>query len=197
VKSEDSCARARFLVWGARFYPKSCKRDPMDNLTIRRASSSDLKRIVELRLLLQEHVEKSNPLTWRMTEEGMRLLKQEVENELATGNVQVLLAEADGEVIGFVQGEVTCRSECMPRTVGHVSLMYVMKRFRRKGVGRRLVTELFKFFSSNKAETLTVRYVIGNTEAERFWKKLGFVSIIMTSSTYLKDLGFKLKGIVN
>ena len=169
----------------------------MNNLTIRRAASSDMKRIVELRLLLQEHVEKSNPLTWRMTEEGMRLLKQEVENELATGKVQVLLAEADGEVIGFVQGEVTCRSEFMPRTVGHISLMYVMKQFRRKGVGRRLVTELSKFFSSNKAETLTVRYVIGNTEAERFWKKLGFVSIIMTSSTYLKDLGFKLKGIVN
>jgi len=169
----------------------------MDNLTIRRAASSDLKRIVELRLLLQEHVEKSNPLTWRMTEEGMRLLKQEVENELATGKVQVLLAEADGEVVGFVQGEVTCRSEFMPRTVGHISLMYVMKQFRRKGVGRRLMKELCKFFTLNKAESLTVRYVIGNTEAERFWKKLGFVSMIMTSSTYLKDLDFKLKGIAN
>jgi hypothetical protein len=44
----------------------------MDDLTIRRAASSDVERIVELRLLLQEHAEKSNSLIWRITEEGKR-----------------------------------------------------------------------------------------------------------------------------
>ena len=114
----------------------------MNNLTIRRAASSDVERIVELRLLSQEHFEKSNPLIWRITEEGKKLLKQKVENDIANSNVQVLLAEADGEIIGYVQGEVTCRSDYMPRTVGQVSLMYVVKQFRRKGVGRRLMEEL-------------------------------------------------------
>jgi len=169
----------------------------MDNLTIRKAASSDVERIVELRLLLQEHVEKSNPLIWRITEEGMKLLKQKVEGDLADSNIQVLLAEADGEIIGYVQGEVTCRSDYLPRTVGHVSLVYVVKQFRRKGVGRRLVKELCKFFNSNKVENLTVRYIIGNKEAERFWRRLGFESIITTSSTYLKELDLKLKAIVN
>ena len=58
----------------------------MDNLTIRRAASSDVERIVELRLLLQEHAEKSNRLVWRITEEGKKLLKQTVENELVNSN---------------------------------------------------------------------------------------------------------------
>ena len=169
----------------------------MDNLTIRRAASSDAEEIVELRLLLQEHAEKSNPLIWRTTEEGKRLLKQKVENDLADSNIHVLLAEADGEIIGYVQGEVTSRSEYMPRTVGQISLMYVVKQSRRKGVGRRLMKELCKFFDSNKAEDLTVRYIIGNKEAEGFWRKLGFESIIMTSSTYLRELEFKLKVTVN
>jgi ribosomal protein S18 acetylase RimI-like enzyme len=169
----------------------------MDNLTIRRASSSDVERIVELRLLSQEHAEKSNPLIWRITKEGKKLLKQKVENDLADSNIQVLLAEADGEIIGYVQGEVTCRSDHMPTTVGQVSLMYVVKQFRRKGVGRRLVKELCKFFGSNKAEDLTVRYIIGNREAEGFWRKLGFEPIITTSSTHPKELDFKLKVMVN
>ncbi len=169
----------------------------MDNLTIRRAASSDVERIVELRLLSQEHFEKSNPLIWRITEEGRKLLKQKVENDLVDNNIHVLLAEADGEVIGYAQGEVTCRSDYMPRTVGHVSLTYVVKQFRRKGVGRRLVKELCSFFNSNKVENLTVRYIIGNKEAERFWRQLGFESIITTSSTCLKELDFKLKRIVN
>jgi ribosomal protein S18 acetylase RimI-like enzyme len=169
----------------------------MDNLTIRSAALSDAEKIVELRLLSQEHAEKSNPLIWRITEEGKRLLKQKVENDLADSNIHVLLAEADGEIIGYVQGEVTSRSDHMPRTVGQVSLLYVLERFRRKGVGRRLMKELCKFFKSNKAEDLTVRYIIGNKEAEGFWRKLGFESIITTSSTYPKELDFKLKVMVN
>jgi len=169
----------------------------MDNLTIRRAASSDMERIVELRLLSQEHAERSNPLIWRITEEGKKLLKQRVENDLADNDIHVLLAEADGEIIGYVQGEVTRRSDHMPTTVGLVSLMYVVEQFRRKGVGRRLMKELCEFFNSNKVEDLTVRYIIGNKEAEGFWRKLGFESIITTSGTYLKKLDLKLKVMVN
>jgi len=165
----------------------------MDNLTIRGAASSDVERIVELRLLLQEHAEKSNSLIWRITEEGKKLLKQKVECDLADSNIHVLLAEVDGEIIGYVQGEVMRRSEYLPRIVGQVSLMYVVKQFRRKGVGTRLMKELCKFFDSNRAEDLTVRYIIGNKEAEGFWRKLGFESILTTSSMYPRELDSKLK----
>ena len=169
----------------------------MDNLTIRRAASSDVDRIVELRLLSQEHFEKSNPLIWRITEEGKELIKQKVETDLTDSNVVVLLAEVGGEIIGYIRGEVTSRIDHMPRTVGQVSLMYVLKQFRRKGVGRSLMKELCKFFNSSKAENLTVRYVLGNKEAESFWRKLGFESIIMTGSTHLRELDSKLSSMVD
>lgn len=165
----------------------------MDEFAIRRATTSDVGAIIKLRLLLQEHIEGSNPRLWRITEEGRKLLKQEIKNDLADSNIRVLLAEAGGEAIGFAQGKITNRSDYAPRTVGLVSLAYVRKQFRRKGVGRRLIKELCKFFNSNKAEHLTVRYVIGNKEAEGFWTKLGFESIISTSATHLEELDFKLK----
>jgi len=158
---------------------------------------SDVESIVELRLLSQEHFEKSNALIWRLTEEGKKLLKQRVENDLADKNTRVLLAELDDNIIGLVQGTVECRSDYMPKRVGQVSLAHVVKRFRRKGVGRRLVKELCRFFNSNKVENLTVRYIIGNKEAEGFWRKLGFETIIMTSAAHLKELEFKLKVMTN
>lgn len=117
-----------------------------------------------------------------------------MENNLADSNIHVLLAEADGEIMAYVQGEVTSRSDYMPRNVGHVPLIYGVKQFKRKGVGRLLVKELCRFFSSNNAEHLTVRYIIGNKETESFWRKLGFESIITTSATYLKKLDFNLKA---
>jgi ribosomal protein S18 acetylase RimI-like enzyme len=72
--------------------------------------------------------------------------------------------------------------------------MYVVKQFRRRGIGRRLIKELCKFFNSNKAEDLTVRYVIGNKEAEGFWRKLGFEPIITTSGTSATELDHKLRS---
>ena len=123
----------------------------MDNLTTRRAASSDVERLVELRLLSQEHAETSNPLIWRITEEGKKLLKQQVENDLTDSNIPVLLAEIDGKIMGYVQGEITRRSGHMPRTVGQVSLMYVLKQFRRKGVGRRPRTITSLTFNGDKS----------------------------------------------
>lgn len=179
------------------FYRKPVKMNSMNKLTIRRAASSDIERIVQLRLLGQKHFEKSNPLIWRLSEEGKKLLKAKVEDELADSNVRMLLAEADGEVIGYIQGEITCRNDHTPRTVGHISLAYVVRKFRRKGVGTRLMIKLLEFFRSNKAENLTVRYIIGNREAEEFWRKLGFKSIITTGSTSPKELDSKLMRIAN
>ena len=167
----------------------------MKNLTIRRATSSDVDTIVRLRLLLQEHAEESNLLVWRITERGKKLLKQGIKKDLSNRNTRVLLANnVDGETIGFAMGEVASRSDYEPRIVGHISLLYVMRRFRRKGVGRRLVKELCKFYNSSKAEHLTVRYIIGNEEAEGFWTKLGFESIISTSATHLNELDSALKA---
>ena len=142
---------------------------------------------------MQEHVEDSNLLVWRIIERGKRLLKQETGKDLSNRNIRVLLAEAGGETIGFAQGEVASRSDYAPRTVGHISLLYVMKRFRRKGIGRRLVKELCEFYNSNKAEHLTVRYIVGNEEAEGFWTQLGFEPIISTGATHLKELDSRLK----
>jgi len=60
-----------------------------------------------------------------------------------------------------------------------------------------LVKELCRFFNSNKVENLTVRYIIGNKEAEGFWRKLGFETIIVTSGVHLKELEFKLKAMMD
>ncbi len=167
----------------------------MENLTIRRAKPSDTKGIVDLRLLGQEHSERSNPSIWRMTKGGKRLLKEKVQNDLADDNIRILLAETDGQILGYVQGEVATRSDFAPRTVGFVSFIYVLEQFRREGIGRRLMKELCEFFDSNKAEYLTLRHIIGNKEADGFWRKLGFESIITTDTIFLKDLNLKLKVI--
>lgn len=138
--------------------------------------------------MLQQHGEDSNPSVWRITEEGKALVKQKVENALVGINSKVLVAEMNGEIIGFIYGEVSRRTDYLPRSVGAISTIYVAKKLRRKGIGVRLVEELREFFNSKRVEHVTLRYIIGNSEAEGFWKKLGFEPIITTAGMRLDEL---------
>jgi len=107
-------------------------------------------------------------------------------------NVQVLVAEAGSETVGFIRGEIADRNDYSPRIVGSVSLMYVIERFRRNGIGRCLVKGLCTSFNSKGIEYLTVRYVIGNREAEQFWQELDFDPIIITAMTNPRKLESRL-----
>jgi len=111
--------------------------DSMTALVIRKAAPLDVERLVELKLLLQQHGEESNPSIWRITEEGKVLLKQKVEDAFMDTNTRILVAEMNREIIGFIQGEVSRRTDYSPKNVGHISTIYVVEKFRRRGVGLR------------------------------------------------------------
>lgn len=156
--------------------------------SIRKATPSDIDKLVQLRLLLQQHCEESNPMIWHMTEEGKTILKQRVQNELSINNSHVLIAEMNGEIIGSAHGEITHRTDYTPKTVGSISTVYVVREFRKRGVGALLVKQLCELFDAEGVEDVTLRYIIGNKEAEAFWRKLGFKPIITTAKTSLKEL---------
>lgn len=164
----------------------------MKGLLIRGATRSDVEKLVELRLLLQRHCEDSNRSIWHVTEEGKTSLKQKVESDLLDSKSHILVAKMNEELIGFVHGQVTHRADYLPRTVGSISTAYVVEKFRRRGVGLRLVKQLCKLFDLEGVEDVTLRYVIGNREAEGFWKNLGFKPVITTAKTRLEELESKL-----
>ena len=160
----------------------------MEGLKLREARISDLDKLVELGFSVQRHVETSNPNIWRITDNGKTGFKLELERMLADREGQVLVAVKDNDPVGFVYGRVSRREDYLPRCVGYISIIYVWEGFRRKGVGSNLIGELCKFFSSKNVEDVTLRYVLGNVKAERFWMKLGFKPLIHTANTSLEKL---------
>ncbi len=160
----------------------------MSSLLIRNAMSSDLEKLVELRLSLQQHAEHSNPLIWKITEEGETLLRQKLEKTLRDSSSCLVVAEIGGEVVGFSHGQILHRTDYLPKCVGGISTIYVAKGFRRRGVGRRLVENLCQFFIREKVEQITLRYIIGNIEAEGFWNKLGLKPVLTTVSIRPEEL---------
>jgi len=166
----------------------------MTGFEVRRAGVEDLERVKEMRLSLQRHLEASNPLVWRATREWENRVRSELEGMLIDGHGRLLVALEGGHMVGFAYGRVHRRAEFFPRCVGEILMVYVEEGFRRRGIGSLLVGELCRFFRSENVEEVTLRYVIGNDEAELFWKNLGFKPVLQTANTSLRDLEDRLKG---
>jgi ribosomal protein S18 acetylase RimI-like enzyme len=158
----------------------------MHSVSVRIATASDLDKLAEMRLLLQQHSEKSNLRIWRITEEGKALLKQDMEKALLEGNTRIVVTTVNEEIVGYALGSVSHRTDYLPKTVGTIATIYVDEKHRRQGAGRHMVEELYKFFKAEKVEQVTLRYIVGNREAEAFWNKLEFTPIIKTASKNLK-----------
>ncbi len=153
----------------------------MSGLKLRKAEVSDVDTIVSMRLSLQRHLEKSNPLIWRYTDEKKKLIGKNLEELLADENHLILIAEVDKEVVGFIHGQVQQRLTHLPTVIGSLATVFVNEGFRRRGIGSRLINEIYKFFRTKKVEDVYLRYVVGNREGVKFWETLGFEPILVTA----------------
>ncbi len=154
----------------------------MPEYTIRLARHADLDRLNDLLLALQDHLEACNPGLWQMTDEGRANLKGQVAGRLQSSGVRALVAEHERDgVIGVVFGRVITNNRYEPAVAGSIDQAFVRADHRRAGIGTRLVSELCRFFAAEGADELTLRYVVDNLEAAKFWTALGFAPRIVTA----------------
>jgi GNAT superfamily N-acetyltransferase len=80
----------------------------------------------------------------------------------------VLLAEDEGEPVGYAWGELR------PNEVGHMNIVYVIPERRREGVTTALVESFAAHARSAGIEHLTLDVATGNTVGREAWRRLGF-----------------------
>ena len=80
----------------------------------------------------------------------------------------VLLAEDDGEAVGYAFGEL------YPESYAHVNIVYVRPEFRRRGVTRALLAEFAARARAQGVEHLTLDVATGNAVGRQVWRRLGF-----------------------
>jgi GNAT superfamily N-acetyltransferase len=141
-----------------------------------------LDRLIELLLALQDRIEASNPDLWRMKPEARHNLKGQIGARLEAANGCALVAEHEEDgIVGVIFGRIVVNNRYTPSQAGQIDQAFVHADHRRAGVGSRLVALLCHFFASEDVEDITVRYVVGNEEADGFWSALGFSPRIVTA----------------
>ena len=151
-------------------------------MKVRTATDRDKTALADLLGLLQEHLVQANPALWRSDLTDCAARASAVVQLLDADDTRVFVAEDQSQLVGCAVARVAVRPAGRPRVVGHILWAFVREVWRRQGVGTALVAQMLAFFESKGVEDISLRYVVGNREAERFWRRLGFAPVIQTAN---------------
>lgn len=90
---------------------------------------------------------------------------------------KILVAEIEGEVVGYTAVMTRVRSEELEdggMEYGLVADLMVLNQFRRRGIGRRLLEAAVQYAAERKVRRLRVGVLAANRQARKLYESLGF-----------------------
>lgn len=100
----------------------------------------------------------------------------------------VLLAEEEGEALGFVYGEV------QPNKLAHVNIVYVRPERRRQGINKALLAEFATRAREGGAQHLTLDVATRNEVGQTVWQRLGFTEWARRLTVRIETLENRVAG---
>lgn len=102
-------------------------------------------------------------------------LRNEIASWLEDRNNLILVAEEDGELIGYFRVGAEKAPAYIDRDkIGLIYDVFVLKPYRRQGIAERLFKEAREWFKKKKVRNIELNVDTRNEAAIKFWKKLGF-----------------------
>lgn len=142
------------------------------NMIIRKANIDDLKYVQELNYKLFDleynNFDSELNMEWTFSEKGEKYFKELIEN----GTVWV--AEDNNKVIGYLAGSIIGKTSCATKTLAELDNFYIDEKYRRKGIGKKLVEEFKKYCILQGIEEMKVTASYKNINAREFYKNNGF-----------------------
>ena len=157
---------------------------------IKKATLSDIDDVVRMRLSLQQHMHKHNPHLWQMSEKKVSSLPTFYRQAIDDRAALLLIVQEDESknIVGMALGRIFLHDEYEPKKSGRIDDVWIELNCRKKGLCKKLVSELLEFFKLNNADSIILEYSNGNVEAKAIWERLGFKPLLITATASLSDL---------
>lgn len=100
----------------------------------------------------------------------------QIESEIKDKNSHFFIAEVGGSAIGFAKLRENSKPDCLKdENTVELHRIYIVERFWRKGIGRKLVEKCLQIAKQKGYESLWLGTWEENIKAQKFYKKLNFV----------------------
>jgi ribosomal protein S18 acetylase RimI-like enzyme len=151
---------------------------PRAELTIRRATPSDIPALVPLEQVLPRHLALS-PVFSRLPPTSDEDVSAELEEDLGNPAYHYLVAEHDGRVIGLALGaslEISTGATGLnrPAHAGYLAYAAVLPDARGLGAGRALGEAVLVWSRDQGFRSIATDWRSTNLEADRAWRGMGF-----------------------
>lgn len=146
----------------------------MPEIVVRRAGLRDVDDILPLwEEMMRFHAALDPRL--EVGPEGASYMRRVFREWLRSEDCRVLVAEAEGEIVGYIVGRVADNPPVFRlRTYGHISDICVAPEWRRRGVGRRLYGALREWFKEEGLSVVQLNAAHRNPTSLAFWRAMGF-----------------------
>lgn len=152
----------------------------MANMIIRKVTIEDTEQIVRLMDEFNTYYyenkifpEEFKPL-WEYKDKN-KTFQEAAEEWLAGSEFIMFAAEENGQLIGYICGQVKDRKVRVIDKEGYINDWFVSKDWRHKGVGMQLYTNLLGEFKKQGCNRLGLLTNVHNKETIDFYHKLGFI----------------------
>lgn len=149
------------------------------NTTIRKATIEDLGSISKLNKELFEYEIKYGDeysQDWTYSEGAQSYFKRRIESERGI----VLVAEVDGEVVGYMLSFIADYSYRLPATIAEIENTFIREEFRGKRIGKKLAEETKRIAKEKGAKRLKVIATLKNTRGIEFYHSIGLKDFDLT-----------------
>jgi|BEDMetMinimDraft_2_1075160.scaffolds.fasta_scaffold00172_6 ribosomal protein S18 acetylase RimI-like enzyme len=151
---------------------------------IRLATKEDMESIIELFSRLKMLNEEFDPML-KISNNLFEKLREYVEESINDVNSFIVIAEVDNEVIGAAKVSIRERIFHEINFMGLIEEFYVSPKYRRKGVGEKMLKYITKELERRGVKLLAASFPTRNEIAVNFYSKQGFRSL---ECVYAKSL---------
>ncbi|MEM1589071.1 MAG: GNAT family N-acetyltransferase [Candidatus Bathyarchaeia archaeon] len=146
----------------------------LENVKIRRASEADLQQIVKLSEKLGRDESAMDSMVSPLPSEfqNPNWILKNIKGE----NTVVLVAEADGKIVGYSLGWVSQPWSYKAKR-GYICDCFVEKSYRRQGIGKALVKAMLEWFKNKGVECVEADIYSNNVPSLAMFKGLGFKEV--------------------
>jgi ribosomal protein S18 acetylase RimI-like enzyme len=114
-----------------------------------------------------------------------REYRKRLKNKLKKRNYRFFIAEDRGKPVGFIGGSISKLPKFYKyHRRGEIGPIFIRQGYRKKGIGSKLVGELFDWFKSKGIRWVRIKVYKKNTSAISFWKKMGFKEYVIGMSIF-------------
>ena len=144
-------------------------------IKIRKAKLIDVPKLLKLWNGLMNYHQRLDKKAFTLKEGAHKIIRKFFIKNIKEKNSIVLIAEDNSEPIGYLMGFIQKQPPVFEDDkYGYISDGFIEKKYRSKGIMKKMIKQANDFFKNKKLKTLSGRVFFKNKKGFAAWKEMGF-----------------------